>query len=158
MIIVLWRHQCLTVGQVFIKNKLIFKATYSYSSNIYIYINLLSPVWLAIKYTLTVIRVIWYNHPCSWGTGTPLCVPCRYFLWRLVSVVLIQDAWHDAYAWPLLVFLVSCCIYPLASSCAHTFSTMSTSARHICFFFDYGAISFYSLGEPIFLFDARFRR
>ncbi|XP_012690077.1 membrane progestin receptor gamma-B [Clupea harengus] len=105
-----------------------------------------------------------YRHPRSSATDCILSLfqltnetlniwthflPTWYFLWRLVSVVLIQDAWHDAYAWPLLVFLVSCCIYPLASSCAHTFSTMSTSARHICFFFDYGAISFYSLGSAV---------
>ncbi|XP_069561743.1 membrane progestin receptor gamma-B isoform X3 [Brachyistius frenatus] len=64
-------------------------------------------------------------------------------------VVLMQTAWQDAFTWPLVVFLSSCCIYPLASSCAHTFSSMSARARHICFFFDYGALSFYSLGSAI---------
>lgn len=73
----------------------------------------------------------------------------RYFLWKLVTVVLMQQGWQDSCTWPLTVFLFSCCIYPLASSCAHTFSTMSPRARHICFFFDYGALSFYSLGECI---------
>ncbi|KAG7283793.1 hypothetical protein CRUP_034417 [Coryphaenoides rupestris] len=73
----------------------------------------------------------------------------RYFLYKLVMVMLMQAAWQDAFTWPLLVFLVSCCVYPLASSCAHTFSTMSTRARHICFFFDYGALSLYSLGSAI---------
>lgn len=63
-------------------------------------------------------------------------------------MVLVQRAWQDPFTWPLLVFLLSCCLYPLASSCAHTFSTMSARARHICFFFDYGALSFYSLGAP----------
>uniref|UniRef100_A0A8C2AKI6 Progestin and adipoQ receptor family member Va n=1 Tax=Cyprinus carpio TaxID=7962 RepID=A0A8C2AKI6_CYPCA len=53
------------------------------------------------------------------------------------------------FTWPFLVFLLSCCVYPLASSCAHTFSTMSERARHICFFFDYGALSFYSLDKWI---------
>lgn len=72
--------------------------------------------------------------------------PRRYFLWKLVTVVLIQTAWQDSFTWPLLIFLLTCCIYPLASSCAHTFSTMSARARHICFFFDYGALSLYSLG------------
>ncbi|KAI7802573.1 Membrane progestin receptor gamma-A [Triplophysa rosa] len=56
---------------------------------------------------------------------------------------------QDPFTWPLLVFLLSCCVYPLTSSCAHTFSTMSERARHICFFFDYGALSFYSLGSAI---------
>lgn len=71
----------------------------------------------------------------------------RFFLWKLL-MVLVEEEWQkDTYCWPLLVFLVSCCLYPLASSCAHTFSTMSERARHICFFFDYGALSFYSLGH-----------
>uniref|UniRef100_A0A3P9LL11 Progestin and adipoQ receptor family member 5 n=1 Tax=Oryzias latipes TaxID=8090 RepID=A0A3P9LL11_ORYLA len=76
-------------------------------------------------------------------------LPTWYFLWKLVTVVLMQTAWQDSLTWPLLVFLSSCCIYPLASSCAHTFSSMSTRARHICFFFDYGALSFYSLGSAV---------
>lgn len=61
----------------------------------------------------------------------------------------MQTAWQDPFTWPLLVFLLSCCVYPLASSCAHTFSTMSARARHICFFFDYAALSFYSLGSAV---------
>lgn len=72
----------------------------------------------------------------------------RFFLWKLL-IVLLEEDWQDSYCWPLLVFLLSCCLYPLASSCAHTFSTMSERARHICFFFDYGALSFYSLGQEV---------
>ncbi|XP_072527392.1 membrane progestin receptor gamma-B isoform X2 [Salminus brasiliensis] len=105
-----------------------------------------------------------YRHPRSSATDCVLSLfqltnetlnvwthflPTWYFLWKLLTVVCMQDVWNDAYTWPLLVFLLSCCVYPLASSCAHTFSTMSTRARHICFFFDYGALSFYSLGSAI---------
>uniref|UniRef100_A0A8C5HWY9 Membrane progestin receptor gamma n=1 Tax=Gouania willdenowi TaxID=441366 RepID=A0A8C5HWY9_GOUWI len=105
-----------------------------------------------------------YRHPHSSATDCILSLfqltnetlniwthflPTWYFLWKLLTVVLIQSAWQDAFTWPLLVLLVSCCVYPLASSCAHTFSTMSARARHICFFFDYGALSFYSLGSAI---------
>ncbi|KAM7015220.1 membrane progestin receptor gamma-B [Tautogolabrus adspersus] len=105
-----------------------------------------------------------YRHPRSSATDCILSLfqltnetlniwthflPTWYFLWKLVTVVLIQRAWQDSFTWPLLIFLLSCCIYPLASSCAHTFSTMSARARHICFFFDYGALSFYSLGSAI---------
>ncbi|XP_066513086.1 membrane progestin receptor gamma-B-like isoform X1 [Hoplias malabaricus] len=105
-----------------------------------------------------------YRHPRSSATDCVLSLfqltnetlnvwthflPTWYFLWKLLTVVCMQDVWHDAYTWPLLVFLLSCCVYPLASSCAHTFSTMSTRARHICFFFDYGALSFYSLGSAM---------
>ncbi|XP_077935285.1 membrane progestin receptor gamma isoform X3 [Halichoerus grypus] len=41
------------------------------------------------------------------------------------------------------------CVYPLASSCAHTFSSMSKNARHICYFLDYGAVNLFSLGSAI---------
>ncbi|XP_026878152.2 membrane progestin receptor gamma-A [Electrophorus electricus] len=75
-------------------------------------------------------------------------LPTWFFLWKLL-VVLVEGDWQDCYRWPLVVFLFSSCLYPLASSCAHTFSTMSERARHICFFFDYGALSFYSLGSAI---------
>ncbi|XP_066541274.1 membrane progestin receptor gamma-A isoform X2 [Hoplias malabaricus] len=75
-------------------------------------------------------------------------LPTWFFLWKLL-MVLVEEDWRDSYCWPLLVFLLSCCLYPLASSCAHTFSTMSERARHICFFFDYGALSFYSLGSAL---------
>ncbi|XP_036391644.1 membrane progestin receptor gamma-B isoform X1 [Megalops cyprinoides] len=105
-----------------------------------------------------------YRHPRSSATDCVLSLfqltnetlniwthflPTWYFLWKLLTVVLMQDVWHDSYTWPLLVFLLSACMYPLASSCAHTFSTMSARARHVCFFFDYGALSFYSLGSAI---------
>ncbi|KAF0042927.1 hypothetical protein F2P81_004264 [Scophthalmus maximus] len=105
-----------------------------------------------------------YRHPRSSATDCILSLfqltnetlniwthflPTWYFLWKLGSVVLMQSAWRDSFTWPLVIYLLSCCIYPLASSCAHTFSTMSARARHICFFFDYGALSFYSLGSAI---------
>ncbi|KAM9408568.1 membrane progestin receptor gamma-B [Pholidichthys leucotaenia] len=105
-----------------------------------------------------------YRHPCSSATDCILSVfhmtnetlniwthflPTWYFLWKLVTVVLMQSAWQDPYTWPLVIFLFSCCIYPLASSCAHTFSSMSVRARHIGFFFDYGALSLYSLCSAV---------
>uniref|UniRef100_A0A673KAG3 Progestin and adipoQ receptor family member Vb n=1 Tax=Sinocyclocheilus rhinocerous TaxID=307959 RepID=A0A673KAG3_9TELE len=103
-----------------------------------------------------------YRHPRSSATDCVLSLfqltnetfnvwthflPTWYFLWKLMTVLLMEDALYDAYTWPLLVFLFSCCVYPLASSCAHTFSTMSTCAHHICYFFDHGALSLYSLGK-----------
>ncbi|XP_030621177.1 membrane progestin receptor gamma-A [Chanos chanos] len=105
-----------------------------------------------------------YRHPCSSAKECVLSLfqltnetlniwthflPTWFFLWKLLTVIFVQDEWRDPYVWPLLMFLTSCCVYPLASSCAHTFSTMSVRARHICFFFDYGALSFYSLGTAI---------
>ncbi|XP_029933644.1 membrane progestin receptor gamma-B-like isoform X2 [Myripristis murdjan] len=105
-----------------------------------------------------------YRHPRSSATDCILSLfqltnetlniwthflPTWYFLWKLMTVVVIQTAWQDTFTWPLVVYLLSCCIYPLASSCAHTFSSMSARARHICFFFDYGALSYYSLGSAV---------
>lgn len=87
----------------------------------------------------------------GWG-GTHGCdahlpPPHRYFVWTLVGRLQGPGGREDPHAWPLLAYLLTCCIYPLASSCAHTFSTMSTRARHICYFFDYAALSMYSLGK-----------
>uniref|UniRef100_A0A8C5MVV5 Progestin and adipoQ receptor family member 5 n=1 Tax=Leptobrachium leishanense TaxID=445787 RepID=A0A8C5MVV5_9ANUR len=76
-------------------------------------------------------------------------IPTWYFLWKMLSMLCSNNSWHDPFMWPLFVFMLSCCIYPFASTCAHTFSVMSTQARHICFFFDYGALSLYSLGSAI---------
>ncbi|XP_059808936.1 membrane progestin receptor delta-like isoform X2 [Hypanus sabinus] len=74
-------------------------------------------------------------------------LPTWYFVWNLLALSYTLDFWNEAYTWPLLVYMVSACIYPFTSSCAHTFSSMSTRARHICFFFDYGALSLYSLAQ-----------
>ncbi|OPJ70297.1 membrane progestin receptor gamma isoform B [Patagioenas fasciata monilis] len=76
-------------------------------------------------------------------------VPAWYFVWTLVGRLQGPGGWEDPQARPLLAYLLTCCIYPLASSCAHTFSTMSTHARHLCYFFDYAALSMYSLGSAL---------
>ncbi|KAJ0066683.1 hypothetical protein NL108_017876, partial [Boleophthalmus pectinirostris] len=74
---------------------------------------------------------------------------CRYFVWRLAALCSCLDFGADPYSWPLLVYMLLICVYPFTSSCAHTFSAMSTHTYHICFFFDYGALSLYSLGCAI---------
>ncbi|XP_039214476.1 membrane progestin receptor delta isoform X1 [Crotalus tigris] len=73
-------------------------------------------------------------------------LPTWYFLWRFVMLSSRLDFWSDTYSWPFLAYMALVCLYPFASSCAHTFSTMSTHARHICYFLDYNALSLYSLG------------
>ena len=55
----------------------------------------------------------------------------------------------DPRYWPLLCYAVGGCAYPTFSCIAHTFSAMSLSIRHICFFFDYTGISLYSFGTAI---------
>ncbi|XP_034465970.1 membrane progestin receptor delta isoform X1 [Hippoglossus hippoglossus] len=76
-------------------------------------------------------------------------LPTWYFLWRFCVLCSTLNFLTDSYTWPLLVYMVLICIYPFTSSCAHTFSTMSPESRHICYFFDYGALSLYSLGCAI---------
>ncbi|KAF6293400.1 progestin and adipoQ receptor family member 6 [Rhinolophus ferrumequinum] len=73
-------------------------------------------------------------------------LPTWYFLWRLLALAGGPGFRAEPYHWPLLVFLLPTCLYPFASCCAHTFSSMSPRARHICYFLDYGALSLYSLG------------
>lgn len=70
----------------------------------------------------------------------------RFFTWRFVTALYVTDIWNDSYSWPLFVYMGTSCVYPLASSCAHTFNSMSKNARHICYFLDYGAVNLFSLG------------
>ncbi|XP_039608344.1 membrane progestin receptor delta [Polypterus senegalus] len=76
-------------------------------------------------------------------------LPTWYFLWRFLTLYSVLDFCNEQYTWPLLVYMLVICLYPFTSSCAHTFSTMSPEARHICYFLDYGALSLYSLGCAI---------
>ncbi|XP_009462919.1 PREDICTED: progestin and adipoQ receptor family member 6 [Nipponia nippon] len=73
-------------------------------------------------------------------------LPTWYFVWRFLVLSSSLDLCREPYHWPLLIYLLLVCLYPFASSCAHTFSSMSARARHICYFCDYGALSLYSLG------------
>ncbi|XP_046885097.1 membrane progestin receptor delta isoform X2 [Hypomesus transpacificus] len=76
-------------------------------------------------------------------------LPTWYFLWRFSVLCSSLSFLSDSYTWPLLVYMLLVCVYPFTSSCAHTFSTMSPESRHVCYFFDYGALSLYSLGCAI---------
>uniref|UniRef100_A0A3Q2DF11 Progestin and adipoQ receptor family member VI n=1 Tax=Cyprinodon variegatus TaxID=28743 RepID=A0A3Q2DF11_CYPVA len=76
-------------------------------------------------------------------------LPTWYFVWRFLALCSTMNFLSDSYTWPLLVYMLLICIYPFTSSCAHTFSSMSAESRHICYFFDYGALSLYSLGCAI---------
>ncbi|NXC04469.1 MPRGB protein, partial [Orthonyx spaldingii] len=74
-------------------------------------------------------------------------VPAGYFLWLLLGR--LRAGWDEPGARPFLAFLGTCCLYPLASSGAHTFSTMSCRARHLGYCCDYAALSLYSLGSAL---------
>ncbi|XP_046506109.1 membrane progestin receptor gamma isoform X3 [Equus quagga] len=105
-----------------------------------------------------------YRHPQSSATACVLSLfqmtnetlniwthllPFWFFAWRFVTVLYVTDIQNDSYSWPLLVYMGTSCVYPLASSCAHTFSSMSRNARHICYFLDYGAVNLFGLGSAI---------
>lgn len=105
-----------------------------------------------------------YRHPQSSATACILSLfqmtnetlniwthllPFWFFVWRFVTALSVIDVKNDSYSWPLLVYMSTSCVYPLASSCAHTFSSMSKNARHICYFLDYGAVNLFSLGSAI---------
>ncbi|XP_072595099.1 membrane progestin receptor gamma isoform X2 [Vulpes vulpes] len=105
-----------------------------------------------------------YRHPQSSATACVLSLfqmtnetlniwthllPFWFFVWRFVTALYVTDIQNDSYSWPLFVYMGTSCVYPLASSCAHTFSSMSRNARHICYFLDYGAVNLFSLGSAI---------
>ncbi|KAK7809043.1 hypothetical protein U0070_001300 [Myodes glareolus] len=105
-----------------------------------------------------------YRHPQSSATACILSLfqmtnetlniwthllPFWFFVWRFVTALYMTDIQNDSYSWPMLVYMCTSCVYPLASSCAHTFSSMSKNARHICYFLDYGAVNLFSLGSAI---------
>ncbi|XP_045305226.1 membrane progestin receptor gamma isoform X2 [Leopardus geoffroyi] len=105
-----------------------------------------------------------YRHPQSSATACVLSLfqmtnetlniwthllPFWFFTWRFVTALYVTDIWNDSYSWPLFVYMGTSCVYPLASSCAHTFNSMSKNARHICYFLDYGAVNLFSLGSAI---------
>ena len=72
-------------------------------------------------------------------------VPFLLFLVRF-AFVFWKYRLTEAYVYPLLSFALGICGFLLMSSGAHLFNCMSPRVRHICFFFDYAAISVYSLG------------
>lgn len=73
-------------------------------------------------------------------------IPSMYFMWKLVTFCYSLDVSTTPYTWAFVAYMVTACTYPFVSAMAHTFYVMSTFARKICFFLDYGALSFYSFG------------
>lgn len=76
-------------------------------------------------------------------------LPSWYFFWVLKGLAETLDFRHDPYTWPLLCYMFTCCVFPLASAVAHTFNVMSEKARHVCFFLDYSALSLFSFGVGV---------
>ncbi len=80
-----------------------------------------------------------------WTHTIPLLLLLVYFwktfpgrLWPLTAI--------ESRYYPLLSVESSVCAYILCSSLAHLFNCMTPRIRHICFYFDYAAISMYGIG------------
>ena len=87
-----------------------------------------------------------------WSHGLALVV----FILRFVAVFAKHDPWQDSRVYPLLCFAFGICIMLVMSVGAHLFNCMSIKARHICFFFDYSAISVYTFtAGQVFYFYSR---
>ena len=87
-----------------------------------------------------------------WSHGLALLV----FILRFVAVFAKHDPWQDSRVYPLLCFAFGICIMLLMSVGAHLFNCMSIKALHICFFFDYSAISVYTFtAGQVFYFYSR---
>ena len=65
------------------------------------------------------------------------------FVCRFIVIFRQHNPFDDAFVYPLLSFAVGASIMSLMSSFAHLFNSMSSKIRHVCFFFDYAAISVY---------------
>lgn len=74
---------------------------------------------------------------------------CRVFLH-------VHNPLEDAFVHPLLAFAIAVSAMFVMSSGAHLFNSMSPRIRHICFFFDYAAISTYTFAAgQVFFFYSR---
>jgi len=73
-------------------------------------------------------------------------------LWfSLAAGVWWQANWNGSVQFHLEIniYLVAVCVYPWVSAVAHVFSCASNCCRHLCFFMDYAALSFYALSAAI---------
>ena len=86
-----------------------------------------------------------------WSHGLALVV----FILRFVPVFAKHDPWQDSRIYPLLYFAFGICSMLVMTVGAHLFNCMSIKARHICFFFDYSAISVYTFtaGQVIYFYS-----
>ena len=75
-------------------------------------------------------------------------LPAIYFWWQMQTALSAISS-DPEYAFPMCVFMVSICIFPIMSAVAHIFNTMSDRSRHICFFLDYAALGLYVVGSGI---------
>ncbi|XP_022789585.1 membrane progestin receptor gamma-A-like [Stylophora pistillata] len=78
------------------------------------------------------------------------------FALRFASVFAKHKPWDDTFVYPLVCFAFGICVMLAMSAGAHLFNCMSIKARHVCFFFDYAAISVYTFtAGQVFYFYSR---
>ena len=80
-----------------------------------------------------------------WTHFVPFVVLFVYFSTTFPAKVWPLSTMDHRY-YPLLSLEVSICAYLLCSSMAHLFNCMTPRIRHVCFYFDYAAISMYGIG------------
>ena len=78
------------------------------------------------------------------------------FMLRFASAFAKHKLQEDPFVYPLLCFAFGICVMLAMSVSAHLFNCMSTKACHVCFFFDYAAISVYTFtAGQVFYFYSR---
>ncbi|XP_078373582.1 membrane progestin receptor gamma-B-like [Oculina patagonica] len=77
------------------------------------------------------------------------------FVCRSIVVFKQHNPFDDVFFYPLLSFVLGSCSMFLMSAGAHLFNAMSSKTRHVCFFFDYAAISVYafSVGQAFYFYS-----
>ena len=82
-------------------------------------------------------------------------VAFAFVLVRSMVVLSEHNPLEDPFAYPMISFVVGTSAMFLMSSGAHLFNSMSSKTRHVCFFFDYAAISVYafSAGQAFYFYS-----
>lgn len=82
-------------------------------------------------------------------------VACLFFVVRSLVVFSEHNPFEDAFVYPLLSFAIGTSAMFGMSAGAHLFNSMSSKTRHVCFFFDYAAISVYafSAGQAFYFYS-----
>lgn len=73
-------------------------------------------------------------------------IPFLLFFVKFYELYSTSYSISDPATWPLLSGAIGICGFCIASTIAHTFYSMSLSAKDCCFCVDYAAISVYSVG------------
>lgn len=77
-------------------------------------------------------------------------LPALYFWYQFAYFMpFISEGSLPVSVWPFCAYMITLSVFPIASACSHAFNAMSNSARHVCFFVDYYAISLFIVGSSL---------